>query len=635
MKRIIKPLLILFFLFTLKYDKIYSQKDDSNTSDLSDLNEWIDSQFEKGLDSFNIPGATFVLMQGDSILHMNGYGVADIETNTPVNSEFSIFRIASISKTFVGTAIMQLYEKGQVKLDEDINTYLKSFQIENKFEDPITIKHLLTHTAGFDERNIGTTVRTEKNVISLAQYLKKRMPPQIRPAGEALTYSNHSYALLGLIVEEVSGLTFDEYVTKLILKPLSMNSSGFMRQPELKKNYVTSYLQKTERLIPYQLNFPLDYPPGSFNSTASDMSNYISMFLNYGKFHGNRILDSTTVVLMQKTAFKHFNKSENGWLLGFYESRLNGLKIVGHGGDIQGFASELLLIPERNIGLFLSVNASAIPGSKSRIFISSFIDRLWKKLMPDVLTEKENSKIIPEVGMVAEPLNFFSGTYRFTRYAYTTLDKLAVLIGFAPEVEIRSKGDSLEILPWDDKLIPISDLTFYSTKYNKYRAFGRNSKGEISYFFPSGTSSYHRLQWYEPVKFQIYWIGSIVLILLISIIAGVIRKIFDRNKKSHLVRRVNFSVAFLIILFLSLIAFILIKTDPQEFSYGIPLLLKIVLVLPFLIILLEVIAVWLMIKNWRSKELGTIGLIFQSSITFVALAFIPWLFYWNLIGFNY
>lgn len=614
---------------------MYSQIDNSNSSDLFDLNEWIDSQFEKGLDSFNIPGATFVLMQGDSVIHMNGYGVADIETNTPVNSEFSIFRIASISKTFVGTAIMQLYERGEIKLDDNINNYLKTFQIENKFGDPITIKHLLTHTAGFDERNIGTAVRTEENVISLAQYLKKRMPPQIRPVGEALTYSNHGYALLGLIVEEVSGLDFDEYVTKLILKPLRMNYSGFKWQPELKKNYVTSYLQKENQLIPYQLNFPLDYPPSSFNSTASDMSHYISMYLNNGNFQGNQILDSTTVIQMHKTAFKHYENSDGGWLLGFYESRWNGLKIITHGGDIQGFASELFLIPEKNIGLFLSVNASAIPGSKSRIFIRSFIDKLWIKLMPDVLAENENSKTIPEVGSVAVPLNTFSGTYRFTRYAQTTLDKLAVLIGFAPEVEIRSKGDTLEILEWNDKLIPISDLTFYSTKYNKYRAFGRDTKGKISYFFPSGTSSYHKLKWYEPIKFQIYWIGSIVIILLISIITGVIRKIFVRNKKSHLIKKINFIIAFLIILFLVLTSFVLIKTDPQEISYGIPLLLKIALVLPFLFILLEVIAVWLMIKNWKSKELGTFEIIYQSIITISALAFIPWLMYWNLIGFNY
>jgi CubicO group peptidase (beta-lactamase class C family) len=630
MKNLLITLFISFSFFLLENNNVYSQNMDTNN-----LKVWIDAQFAEGMDSFNIPGATFILMQGDSILHMNGYGIADIETNTPVNNEFSIFGIASISKTFVGTAIMQLFEEGKVQLDQDINKYLKSFQIEYKFGEPISLKHLLTHTAGFDERNIGTAVRTEKNVISLAQYLKKRMPPQIRPAGEALTYSNHGYALLGLIVEEVSGLPFDEYVRKRILKPLGMNSSGFMRQSELRKNYVTSYLQKDSLLIPYKLDFPLYYPAGSFSSTASDMAHYISMYLNNGSFHGAQILDSTTVVQMHKTAFKHYEEAENGWLLGFYEYRWNGLKIITHGGDIQGFASELMLIPEKNIGLFLCVNASSITDSKSRIFISSFINKLWSRLMPDVLVEKENSKIIQEIGSVAEPLATFSGTYRYTRYAQTTLDKLAVLIGFAPEVEILTKGDTLEIVEWNDKLIPVSDLTFYSTTYKPYRGFGRNNKGEIAYFFPGGTSSYHKLNWYEPVKFQIYWVGSIVLILLISIIVSVMRKLFVRNKKSHSIKKIIFPIALLIILFLAFLVYVLIKTDPQEFSYGIPLLIKIILVLPFLFIPLELFSVWLLIKVWRAKELGTFDLIYQSIIVVAALAFIPWLMYWNLIGFNY
>ena len=201
MKHLLITILIVCSLFSSE-NKIYSQNIDDQSSD---LRAWIDSQFTEGMDSFNIAGATIVLMQGDSILHINAYGLADIESNTPVNSSSSIFGVGSISKTFVATAIMQLYEDGKLELDRDVNSYLTSFQLEYKFNDSITVRHLLTHTAGFDDRNIGASVRNEKDVITLAQYLKKRMPPQIRPSGKVITYSNHGYALLGLIVEEVSG----------------------------------------------------------------------------------------------------------------------------------------------------------------------------------------------------------------------------------------------------------------------------------------------------------------------------------------------------------------------------------------------------------------------------------------------
>ncbi len=166
----------------------------------SDISSWIDSQFEKGLDSLGIVGATIVLVQGDSIPHQAGYGVENINTKAPINPNTSVFTVASISKTFVATAVMQLYEQGKISLDTDVNTYLQSLQIEYPFKNSITIRHLLTHTAGFDERNLATKVRTKDALISLKEHLQNRMPPQIRNAGEVFDYSNYGYALLGLII---------------------------------------------------------------------------------------------------------------------------------------------------------------------------------------------------------------------------------------------------------------------------------------------------------------------------------------------------------------------------------------------------------------------------------------------------
>ena len=629
MKHLLIAFLITCSILSLK-NRLYSQNKDDHTSS---LNSWIDTQFTEGMKSNNIAGATIVLMQGDSVLHMNGYGLADIETNTVMNSRSSIFGIASVSKTFVATAVMQLYEDGKLELDRDVNNYLTSFQLEYNLNDSITVEHLLTHTAGLDDCNIGTSVRSEQDVISLAQYLKERIPPQIQPAGKVHTYSNHGYALLGLIVEEVSGLPFHEYVRKMILNPLEMNCSGFKRQAELEKNYATSYLQKGTQLIPYKPDFRLDYPASSFSSTASDMGHYIAMFLNNGNFKGNQILDSTTVAKMHKTAFKPYEKSDRGCLLGFFESHWNGVRLVRHAGHLQGFASELVLIPEKNIGLFIGINSSSMPNGTSKAFIYEFIGKLFTRLMPESIAEKDEAKVTVKLDSVDEPLNKFAGKYRHTRYAHTTFDKVAILVGFAPEIEIVSKDNSLEIVEWNDKLIPSSDLTFHS-KYDRYLAFGGNTEGEISYFF-ADTYSYQKLKWYEPVQFQISWIGSIVLILLIYMIVSVTRKLFVRKGKSHLIKKINFSLAFVIVLFLALLAFALITTDPQEFFYGVPLPIKIALVLPFLIIPLELITIYLLTKAIRLKELGTFNLIYQSIIVAAGLFFIPWLMYYNLIGFNF
>ncbi|MFA9371065.1 MAG: serine hydrolase domain-containing protein [Labilibaculum antarcticum] len=629
MKHLLIAFLILCSFFSSE-NKIYSQNIDVQTSD---LNAWIDSTFTEALNSVHIAGATLILMQGDSILHINGYGLEDIKSKTPVNSSSSIFGIGSISKTFVGTAVMKLVEVGELELDRDVNNYLKSFQLAYKFNDSITVRNILTHTAGFDDCNIGTIAHAEEDIIPLAQYIKEQMSPQIRPSGKVISYSNKAYALLGLIVEEVSGLPFHEYVRKMILQPLEMNYSGYRRQAELKENYVTSYLQKNGQLIPYKPAFHHFYPASSFRSTASDMGHYISMFLNNGEFNGIQILDSSTVVKMHQTGFKNYEKANFGWLLGFQESHWYGIRTVHHSGGIQGFASQLTLMPEKNLGLFICVNSSNYYQRKSRVFMDKFSNDLFARLMPECLVIKEKAIVSPKVGAVDEPLEMFTGTYRFTTYAHTTFDKVGVLIGLAPEIEIVSKDNTLEIVEWNDKLVPISDLTFLA-KYDRYLAFGRNTKGEISYFF-TDSYSYQKLKWYEPIKFQRLWIGSIVLFLLIYIITGVVRKLFVRNRNSHLLKKINFSLASLVVLFIAVLAYALFTTNAFEFFYGIPLLIKMALVLPFLIIPLEFVSGYLLIKAFRYKELKTLGLIYQSVILVAALLFIPWLMYYNLIGFNY
>jgi len=371
MQKIISFLIILCFLI-IPYSS-YSQQ-----SIPEDLNEWIDKEFQKGLDSLGIVGASIVLVHGDSIIHKAGYGVENIESNISINPDTSIFTVASISKTFTATAIMQLYEQGKIGLDTDINTYLKSFTIEYPFKSIITVRHLLTHTAGFDERNLTTSVRNVNELISLSEHLKNRMPPQIRNAGEVFDYSNYGFALLGLIVEEVSGIPFSEYVADNITKPLSMNNSGFTYDDKAQKHMVTSYLQENRSFQGYEDYFPLNYPAGGFHSTAADMGEYIKMYLNKGKIDSTEIIQTTTVDKMWNEIYKNLPESPNGWGLGFKYNDWNGKKILGHGGDILGFATDLQLLPDENLGLYIAFNSL-----NGKQFRSEFWGKLLKKLFPE------------------------------------------------------------------------------------------------------------------------------------------------------------------------------------------------------------------------------------------------------------
>lgn len=242
---------------------------------------------------------------------------------------------------------------------------------------------------------------------------------------------------------------------------------------------------------------------------------------------------------------------------------------------------------------------------------------------------------IPDLNKSTIDLSQFEGTYRFTRYAQTTLDKLGVLIGLAPEITVVSTGKYLEIPKWNIKLHHVKDQTFYDQVNKKYYAFGKNELSEIDYFFTSGIGAYHSLKWYETIGFQIAWIGFIVVFLLASLIISIVRLLFVRNKEVNPIRKISLGITMLIFIFLGLLGYVLITTDPQQFVYGVPNLLKFVLILPFLFVFLQYLAIKKMIENWRKHKLKLYILIYHSVLLLVSIAIIPWLFYWNLLGFNY
>ncbi|MGD1947825.1 MAG: serine hydrolase domain-containing protein [Croceivirga sp.] len=596
----------------------------------SALTNWIDTQFIKSLDSLHIPGATITLVHGDSIIHCKGYGLADIEKKIPV-SDSTLFGVASISKTFVGVSIMKLYEQGKLSLDKDINNYLTSIKVDYDYGRPITICNLLTHTAGIDESNLANRVKTEKEFVPLAQFLRDRLPPQISLSGEVLSYSNYGYALLGLIIEDISGLTFDEYVRQNILRPLEMNRSSFKRQSIYQKDYAKSYTLKDDVLFAYSKGFPLQYPAVSLDASSSAMSNYISMLLKNGKYEGKIILDSVTVSKMFTSAFKHYEKAQNGWMYGFYEDYWKGLRIVQHDGDIDGFASTLVLIPEKELGMFIAINASSLTDKTNRHFIQKFVKNLLNKIFPKHSNSAIDNKK-PQIGSVVKPLKSFSGAYRHTRYANSTVEKLGLFIVIVPEIDIGLINDSILVLGNNERLIPISNLTFFAEKQAKYVAFKENEDGDISYFF-SDNQSFHKLKWFETIDFHLWMIVTIVLVFIIFIFGCLIRQFFIIKRQMHILGKINITITFLSLLFLTTLGLVLLRTDPNDFVYGVPFILKVSLLIPPVIIALVIWSFYLLIRTVLKKKMDFWNLNYL--VNLMAILFIIWLGFWNLIGLNY
>ncbi|MCG3216295.1 MAG: serine hydrolase, partial [Candidatus Heimdallarchaeota archaeon] len=187
---------------------------------ISQWQSFFDNEFASVMNALKIPGMALSVVNSTNILYNKGYGYASLEESKLIDPNTTLFRIGSVSKLFTWTAVMQLYEQGLLDLDEDVNTYLSTFKIKNKFNQPITMRHLITHSAGFEADWIWNGDATEETLLSLEDYVIKFQPRRVSPPGETCSYSNYGASLAGYIVTQISGLDYDNYIEENIFIPL-------------------------------------------------------------------------------------------------------------------------------------------------------------------------------------------------------------------------------------------------------------------------------------------------------------------------------------------------------------------------------------------------------------------------------
>jgi CubicO group peptidase (beta-lactamase class C family) len=194
----------------------------------AEVEAFFDGAMAAEMSARHIPGAVVSVVEDGQVLFNKGYGFADLENQTLVDPQRTLFRAGSVSKLFGATAVMQLAEQGKLDLDADVNTYL-DFKIPATFPQAITLKNLLTHTAGFEDIGQDLFNLNAEEIQTLGQYLKTHIPARVFPPGKLAAYSNYGAALAAYIVEGVSGLPFTEYVEKNIFTPLGMSHSTFLQ----------------------------------------------------------------------------------------------------------------------------------------------------------------------------------------------------------------------------------------------------------------------------------------------------------------------------------------------------------------------------------------------------------------------
>jgi CubicO group peptidase (beta-lactamase class C family) len=589
------------------------------------LEAFTDELITQQLDKYHIAGATVSIVHDGGIQLAKGYGYANIEKQVPVSPEETIFRIASTSKLFTWTAVMQLVEQGKIDLNADVNTYLTDFQIPATFSEPVTMLDLMNHTAGFEERVIGTEAAGPDEMMPLRDYLAAYMPDRVRPPGTLSTYSNYGAALAGYIVEVVSGLSFEQYIETFIFEPLSMAHSTF-RQPlpqDLADNLAIAYSYNGgfRRGV---FSYPNLIPAATMNSTAYDMANFIVAQLQGGSFQNRQILKPETVSLMHKQSFTN-DKGLDGYAHGFIEETLNGKRVLWHGGDIGNWHSMLAIVPNENLGFFVAYNSNE--GIQA-------INETYYAILNAFFPGQNGSSKSTEEMSLSEPIDI-AGEYRTTRSIYNHVDRIMTFPG---------KGN-FQILQNHDHSISIAGQTFNEVEPLVYTSpdgaatLVFHTSGKSVHMHQSGNPlfAYERLSWYETSKFNLLMF-SICCSLLLSFILVALIRIFRRNKdtngRTHLSRIARVWSAALSLVFLLIPVAVAVYTQ-SDLKSPFPFYMLVILAIILVASILVIGPVIFTIIAWVRRYWSFSGRLHYTLITLALLGMVWLMYYWRLLGFRY
>jgi len=384
-----------------------------------DAQAWLDGLMPTALRTARAPGAVVVIVKDGQVLLEKGYGLADEKRRIPVDPRRTLFRPGSTSKLFTWTAVMQLVEQGKLDLDVDVNRYL-DFQVPPLDGQPITLRQIMTHRAGFEER-IKDLLAFDVPETPLKEVLSGNMPARIYKAGTTSAYSNYATGIAGHMVERVSGLSFNDYIERNVFGPLDMKHSSF-RQPlpdALKPDMSVGYVDADTPGLGFEvINVP---PAGSLSSTGDDMSHFMIAHLADGRYGDAQVLKPATAQMMHTTVTRPF-PDLNGIALGFYQADINGHRVIAHGGDTDYFHSDLWLFLDDHVGVFISVNALGKDGLGEGIrdnVFHEFADRYYPRSEPlqplDAATAKAHAQLL-------------AGRYQTTRRGETTFVSLINMI---------------------------------------------------------------------------------------------------------------------------------------------------------------------------------------------------------------
>lgn len=462
------------------------------------LETFFDDLLEEQLQREHIVGAAAAVVQGGETVFAKGYGYADLENRVPVRADGTLFFIGSDGKLFTWTAVMQLAEQGLLDLHADVNTYL-DFEIPPAFGGPVTLHHLMTHTAGFEENLNALMAASPEDVPPLREFLVQQMPARVYPPGEVMAYSNYGTALAGYVVERVSGLPFEQYLAAHLLKPLGMarSAAGHDLPPELAAGLSWGYQYRDGDYQGVPFEWAAAVPAAPIRATAVDLGRFMAAHLDGGCTAEGCLLRPETLAEMHRRQFTHHPELD-GMAYGFLETTVNGRRVLWHLGESARFITLLALVPEEDLGLLVAYNT---PPANGRLPLFRFMDTFFP-------VERDPLPEAPLPGWEQRAARF-NGVYVPARSAHTSAH---VLIRLFQTVPVTIRAGALAFGGWD--FVETGPGFFQQVGGDRQVAFEQSSDGRTWLYM--GQLAYFQIPWHETPGFYTLFLGFGLLVFLLA-----------------------------------------------------------------------------------------------------------------------
>ncbi len=612
-------------------------------SDAAEMEAFMDDLFARHMEENHIVGAAVAVVKDGQLFFAKGYGYADLENQIPVDAERTIFHVGSVGKTFTWTAVMQLVEQGKLDLGADVNDYL-DFHIPDTYPQPITLKHLMTHTSGIEDRWLGSAASDESELVSAREWLAENFPGRVRPPGEAAGYSNYNAMLAGYIVARVSGQPYEQYVQEHIFDPLGMtHSTVYSPMPsDLRDDLSVSYTYADGAFQPFPdyLVQPAGLPSGMHHASVTDMARFMIAHLQ-GGFYGDaatevHILNESTGRQMLMTLYAP-DPRMRGTAYGFFDMSDNGRWTLGHSGYLPSMHSLLLLLPDQNLGVYVAYNSAG--GGGLTIQHAGFQRAFFDHYYPAPVTDSPQ----PPADF-AERAERFVGFYRYASSHSTTPERIIGLLG-GFTIEITAPGDGTLLIPMEGlelRFVEVKPLYFRQMDGSFSLLFREDDRGNITHVFTDiqPQNGFVRLNWYETSGFNMMLALVCVLLFVSMLPVMLIRAIRNRHSNgnhtptSRAAEWIIFAISLLNVLFLIGLALWFRPERPSEL-HGLPLTVEIVLGLGVFSALLTVVALFYTVLAWKDRYWGVAYRVYYTLVTIAAVAFVWFLHYWNWLGWQY